>query len=261
MVKIFDAHAHLDNSWYDEDRDSVIQAACAELLGIINPGTDLNTSRLAFEYAQQHENIYAGLGFHPHDAKEMQAGDLDIFAQMANNSKVVAIGEIGLDYYYNHSPQDVQKKVFIEHLDLARQLNLPVIIHNRDAHGDVMNIIKSEGRGIRGMFHCYSGSLAMAKELLKMGWYLSFGGSATFKAANKLREVVRYVPNNRILLETDAPYLAPEPHRGQRNTPNLVNVVLQRLAIERAQAVEELAELTNNNVYTLFDKIIKKEYN
>ena len=255
MVKIFDAHAHLDNDWYDEDRESVIKSACEELLGIINPGTDMRTSRLAFEYAQQYENIYAGLGFHPHDAKEMLAGDLDIFAELAANKKVVAIGEIGLDYYYNHSPQDVQQKVFIEHLDLARQLNLPVIIHNRDAHGDVMNIVKKEGKGIRGMFHCYSGSLEMAKELLKLGWFLSFGGSATFKTAHKLRDVVRYVPDDRILFETDAPYLAPEPYRGKRNTPNMVNVVLKRLAEERGQQEDVLAELTNKNIHILFDKI------
>lgn len=257
-MKIFDAHAHLDNSWYDEDRKIVIENACEELLGIINPGTDMQTSRLAFEYAQAYDNIYAGLGFHPHDAKEMQAGDLDVFAQMATNHKVIAIGEIGLDYYYNHSPQDVQQKVFIEHLDLARQLKLPVIIHNRDAHGDMMAIVKKEALGIQGMFHCYSGSLEMAKELLKMGWYLSFGGSATFKTANKLREVVRYVPDDRILLETDAPYLAPEPYRGKRNLPNMVNIVLQRLAEERGQKAEVLGELTNLNIYTLFDKIEKK---
>lgn len=255
MVKIFDAHAHLDNDWYDEDRESVIAHACEELLGIINPGTDLHTSRLAFEYAQRYANIYAGLGFHPHDAKEMQPGDLETFAQLASNPKVVAIGEIGLDYYYNHSPQDVQQRVFIEHLDLAIQLNLPVIVHNRDAHGDVMTIVKKEGKGIRGMFHCYSGSLEMAKELLKMGWYLSFGGSATFKTANKLREVVRYVPDDRILLETDAPYLAPEPYRGKRNIPNMVNIVLQRLATERGQEIDTLGELTNKNIHVLFDKI------
>lgn len=257
MVKIFDAHAHLDCDWYDEDRAAVIQSASDELLGIINPGTDMQTSKLAIGYAEAFENIYAGLGFHPHEAKMMQDGDLAIFAELSKHKKVVAIGEIGLDYYYDYSPKDVQQRVFVEHLDLARQLNLPVIIHDRDAHGDIMNIVKKEGKGLRGMFHCYSGSLEMAKELLKMGWYLSFGGSATFKNANKLREIVRYVPDDRILFETDAPYLAPEPYRGKRNTPNMVNVVLQRLALERGQEVDELGALSNKNIYTLFDKITK----
>lgn len=257
MVKIFDAHAHLDCDWYDEDRAAVIQSASDELLGIINPGTDMQTSKLAIGYAEEFANIYAGLGFHPHEAKMMQDGDLEIFAKLSAHKKVVAIGEIGLDYYYDYSPKDVQQRVFIEHLDLARQLDLPVIIHDRDAHGDIMNIVKQEGKGIRGMFHCYSGSLEMAKELLKMGWYLSFGGSATFKNANKLREVVRYVPDDRILFETDAPYLAPEPYRGKRNTPNMVNVVLQRLALERGQEVDELGALSNKNIYNLFDKITK----
>lgn len=257
MVKIFDAHAHLDCDWYDEDRAAVIQSASEELLGIVNPGTDMQTSKLAIGYAEAFANIYAGLGFHPHEAKMMQDGDLEIFAKLSAHKKVVAIGEIGLDYYYDYSPKDVQQRVFIEHLDLARQLDLPVIIHDRDAHGDIMNIVKQEGKGIRGMFHCYSGSLEMAKELLKMGWYLSFGGSATFKNANKLREVVRYVPDDRILFETDAPYLAPEPYRGKRNTPNMVNVVLQRLALERGQEVDELGALSNKNIYNLFDKITK----
>lgn len=232
-----------------------MQDATQELLGIINPGTDLETSRLAKEYATQYRNIYAGLGFHPHDAKKMQSTDLQTFAEWAEHPKVVAIGEIGLDYYYDHSPREVQRRVFIEHIDLAKQLHLPIIVHDRDAHGDIIEIIKTEAKGVPGVFHCYSGSLEMAKELLKMGYYLSFGGSATFKNAHKLREVVRFVPLERILLETDSPYLAPEPYRGKRNIPNMVQVVLARVAQERGESTEILAQATNKNISDLFAKI------
>ena len=232
-----------------------MQDATQELLGIINPGTDLETSRLAKEYATQYRNIYAGLGFHPHDAKKMQSTDLQTFAEWAEHPKVVAIGEIGLEYYYDHSPREVQRRVFIEHIDLAKQLHLPIIVHDRDAHGDIMEIIKTEAKGVPGVFHCYSGSLEMAKELLKMGYYLSFGGSATFKNAHKLREVVRFVPLERILLETDSPYLAPEPYRGKRNIPNMVQVVLARVAQERGESTEILAQATNKNISDLFAKI------
>ena len=255
MTRIFDWHAHFDNDWYDEDRELIMQDATQELLGIINPGTDLETSRLAKEYATQYHNIYAGLGFHPHDAKKMQSTDLQTFAEWAEHPKVVAIGEIGLDYYYDHSPREVQRRVFIEHIDLAKQLHLPIIVHDRDAHGDIMEIIKTEAKGVPGVFHCYSGSLEMAKELLKMGYYLSFGGSATFKNAHKLREVVRLVPLERILLETDSPYLAPEPYRGKRNIPNMVQVVLARVAQERGESTETLAQATNKNISDLFAKI------
>ena len=254
-MRIFDSHAHFDNDWYDEDRELIMQEATQELLGIINPGTDLESSRLAKEYAKQYHNIYAGLGFHPHDAKKMQSEDLKTFAEWAEHPKVVAIGEIGLDYYYDHSPREVQRQVFVEHLDLAKQLQLPIIVHDRDAHGDIMELIKTEGQGVRGVFHCYSGSLEMAKELLKMGYYLSFGGSATFKNAHKLREVVRNIPLERILLETDSPYLAPEPYRGKRNTPNMVKTILGRIAQERGESPEILAEATNQNISNLFTKI------
>lgn len=242
---------------FDEDRQAVMDSATTELQGIINPGTDMQTSALAMEYAHRYSNIYAAVGFHPHDAKQMQAQDLYTMAQWANDDKVVAIGEVGLDYYYNHSPKDVQQKVFIQHLDLARQLHLPVIIHNRDAHGDIMQIIKNEGKGIRGVFHCYSGSLEMAKELLKMGWYLAFGGSATFKNAVKLREVAREMPMERIMFETDVPYLTPEPYRGRRNVPNNVYHVLDKIALERKCDLDSLAEQSNINVQQLFEKIPK----
>ncbi len=255
MVKIFDSHAHFDADWFDEDRQAVLKAATEELRGIINPGTDMQTSALAMQYAREYDNIYAGVGFHPHDAKKMQEGDLYTLAEWAQDSKVVAIGEIGLDYYYDHSPREVQQKVFIQQLDLARQLHLPVIIHNRDAHGDMMKIVKNEGRGIRGVFHCYAGSLEMAKELLKLDWFLAFGGSSTFKNASKLREVAKYVPNDRIFLETDAPYLTPEPYRGKRNVPNNVYLVLEKLAEERNQNIDDFANITNTNVEGLFEKI------
>lgn len=248
----------MDSESFAADREAVIQTALSELRGIINPGTDMVTSALALNYARTYENIYAGVGFHPHDAIKMTAADRYTLAEWAEDPKTIAIGEIGLDYYYDYSPREVQKKVFVEQLDLARQLHLPVIIHNRDAHGDIMEIIKTEGRGIAGVFHCYSGSVEMAKELLKLGWYIAFGGSSTFKNAHKLRDVVRYVPAERILLETDSPYLTPEPYRGKRNRPEMTNVVLQRVAQERDCDQEALAAQTNRNISELFAKIPQK---
>ena len=188
----------------------------------------------------------------------MQAGDEARLAELASDPKVVAIGEIGLDYYYDHSPRDVQQAVLIRQLDLARQLSLPVIVHDRDAHGDVMAIIKREGKGLSGVFHCYSGSLEMAEELIKLGFYVSFGGPLTFNNAVKLQEVARKVPLERILLETDSPYLTPQPFRGQRNEPLHVRLVAERLAQLRGLTPAAVAEATTRNVETLFSLSVSR---
>lgn len=259
MIKIFDSHAHLDSDYYNADRKKVISNACEQLEGIINPGTDMTTSKMAIEFADQYENIYAAVGFHPHDAKKLMPVNLPQMAKMAEHPKVVAIGEIGLDYYYNHSVKESQQRAFIKQLELAKSVNLPVIIHDRDAHGDIMDILKTHAQGVTGVFHCYSGSLEMARELIKMNFYIAFGGSTTFKNANKLREVVRYVPTERLMVETDSPYLTPEPHRGKRNTPEMAIEVLQYIAQERNQDAEELAMETNENIYDLFYKIPRKQ--
>ena len=257
MSKLFDSHAHLDDKRFDADRETVINECLNELAGVLNPGCDLPTSSVAVELAQKYETIYAAVGFHPHEAQHMQAKDEDILAAWTKDKKVVAIGEIGLDYYYDHSPREVQKAVFVRQLDLAKQLDLPIIIHNRDAHGDILQTIKNEGKGIKGVFHCYSGSWEMAKELLKLGFYISFGGSLTFKNAVKTVEVAQKIPLDRVLLETDSPYLTPEPFRGKRNNPCMVKYVAERLAKERNLDFAEICSITTDNVYGLFEKIAK----
>ncbi len=254
-MKLFDSHAHLDDDAYAKDRESVIEECAAKLAGVLNPGCDLASSAKAVDFAERYPVMYAAVGFHPHEARLMQPGDEDRLAEWCRKEKVVAIGEIGLDYYYDHSPREVQKEVFVRQLDLARQLDLPVIIHNRDAHKDILDIVKKEGKGLRGVFHCYSGSWEMAQELLKEGWYLSFGGSLTFKNAVKTVEVARNTPLERILLETDAPYLTPVPLRGKRNAPLLVELVCERMALEKHMELEQITGLTTGNVYELFGKI------
>ena len=251
-MKVFDSHAHLDDNRYDEDRDEVLERSLRELAGVINPGTDLEDSRLALALAKRYERVWAAVGFHPHEARLMQPGDEQRLAELAGDAKVVAIGEIGLDYFYDHSPREVQRSVLIRQLDLARQLALPVIIHDRDAHGDIMEIIKREGKGVPGVFHCFSGSWEMAQELLKCGFYVAFGGPLTFTNAVKLQEIARKVPLERILLETDSPYLTPHPLRGRRNEPVHVQLVAKLLAELRGLSVEAVAEATTNNVQALF---------
>ncbi len=257
-MKVFDSHAHLDDNRYDADRDDVLERSLRELAGVVNPGTDLADSQVAVRLAQRYEHVWAAVGFHPHEARLMQAGDEARLAELASDPKVVAIGEIGLDYYYDHSPRDVQQAVLIRQLDLARQLSLPVIVHDRDAHGDVMAIIKREGKGLSGVFHCYSGSLEMAEELIKLGFYVSFGGPLTFNNAVKLQEVARKVPLERILLETDSPYLTPQPFRGQRNEPLHVRLVAERLAQLRGLTPAAVAEATTRNVETLFSLSVSR---
>ncbi|MDR2007212.1 MAG: TatD family hydrolase [Acidaminococcales bacterium] len=253
MVKPFDSHAHLYDEAYDADRAQVLAESARELSGLIIPGADLASSHQAVELAQMYGNVYAAVGFHPHEARLMREGDEDMLAESAKDKKVVAIGEIGLDYYYDHSPRETQKAVFIRQLGLARQLGLPVVIHDRDAHGDILAIMQKEGRGVSGVFHCYSGSWEMAELLLKMGFYLSFGGSLTFKNAAKTVKVAQNTPIDRILLETDAPYLTPVPWRGRRNSPCLVKLVCAKLAALKGLSFEETAGVTAANTCALFN--------
>ncbi|MDF2930072.1 TatD family hydrolase [Anaerospora sp.] len=251
---LFDSHAHIDDSRFDSDRLETIERARENgVTGIINIGADMASSARSIALAQSHKGIYAAVGIHPHDAKAAVDADYDQMAQwVGSEPKVVAIGEIGLDYYYDLSPRDVQQDVFIRHIDLARQLGKPIIIHDRDAHGDVMNIIKKEAKGIIGVFHCYSGSLEMAKEVLKLGFYVSFAGPVTFAKSTKLKEIAAAVPLDRLLVETDSPYLTPHPHRGRRNEPAHVRLVAEEIARLRGLSFEAVAEATTTNVKQLF---------
>lgn len=250
---LFDSHAHIDDEKFDHDREEVIKRAIESgVTRMINVGADMPSSLRSVELAETYDMIYAAVGVHPHEAEKMLDEDDDILANCVQKPKVVAIGEIGLDYYYDLSPRDVQKKCFIRQLDLARQMHMPVIIHDRDAHGDTMEILKREGKGITGVVHCFAGSMEMASELIKMGWYIGVDGPVTFKNAAKLPEIMKKVPLERLLIETDSPYLTPVPLRGKRNEPAYVKYVAEYVANLRAIEFEEFARITTQNVCELF---------
>ena len=253
--ELVDTHTHLNDAKFVEDCEFVIaRAREAGVTRMINMGDTLVSSERAVTLAEAHEGLYAGVGIHPEEAFEMTAREDDILAAWAAKPEVVAIGEIGLDYYWEKDPDKrrLQQRIFIRQLDLARQLHLPVCIHDRDAHGDTLAILKREGRGIRGVLHCYSGSLETARELLKLGWYLGIDGPLTFKNAAKLPEIVRAMPLERLLVETDAPYMAPVPLRGKRNEPSFVRFVAAKVAELRGLSLEEVARVTTRNAENLY---------
>ncbi len=253
---LWDSHAHMDSDYFAGDRDELLKKLEQDLDGIINPGCDAGTSEFAINLAEKYDFIYAAVGWHPEDLKKLPAGYLDRMAEWARHPKVVAIGEIGLDYYWKENePREIQKKVLLEQIDLARQFSLPVIIHDREAHGDMLEIFQKEVKNVEAVFHCYSGSLEMAKELVKRGHYFGFGGTSTYKNAAKVREVLQYVPRERILFETDSPYLAPVPYRGKRNNPGYVELTARNAAEILKIDFEELAAMTTANVKRLFKKI------
>nr|WP_092070596.1 TatD family hydrolase [Dendrosporobacter quercicolus]NSL48308.1 TatD family hydrolase [Dendrosporobacter quercicolus DSM 1736]SDM12518.1 TatD DNase family protein [Dendrosporobacter quercicolus] len=250
---LFDSHAHIDDERFAADRDEVIARARENgVTGIINIGADMDSSQRSIALADRYAGIFAAVGNHPHDAKAVQNGDYDQLAEWLKRPKVVAIGEIGLDYHYDLSPREIQRQVFIRQLDVARQMGCPVIIHDREAHGDILQILKTEGRGLTGVLHCFSGSLEMARELLELGFYLSIAGPVTFKNAAKLPEIVGAAPLERLLIETDCPYLTPHPHRGKRNEPAYVRLVAERVAELRGMELSALAAATTANVCRLF---------
>ena len=250
-----DTHCHLNDEKFNADINEVISRAVeAGVTRIINFGDTLNNSDRVVELAVEHEELYAGIGVHPEEAFDMSQDDLDRLAASTKHEKVVAIGEIGLDYYWEKDAdrRRLQQKIFVAQLDVARQLDLPVCIHERDAHGDAMTILKREGRGLRGVMHCYSGSLEMARELWKMGWLIGVDGPLTFKNAAKLPEIVKAAPLDMLLIETDAPYMAPTPHRGKRNEPSYVVLVAEKLAELRAEPLELIARQTTLNAERLY---------
>ncbi len=251
---LFDSHAHIDDNRFDTDRDETIQRAVQNgVKGIINIGADMASSARSVELASRYEEIYAAVGIHPHDAKDAIDSDYEMMARwVAKEPKVVAIGEIGLDYYYDWSPRDVQQAVFIRQIDLARQLGKPIIIHDRDAHGDLLTIVKKEAQGMTGVFHCFSGSLEMAQEVIRLGFYVSFAGPVTFDKSVKVKEIAAAVPLDRLLVETDSPYLTPNPYRGRRNEPAHVRFVAEEIARLRNLPLEAVAEATTANVRQLF---------
>jgi len=251
---LFDTHAHLDDKRFDDDRDELIRGLPARGVSrVIAPGIDIESSKRCVDLAQEYDIIYAGVGIHPHEASKVEENYLDLLGTMAQNKKVVVIGEIGLDYYYDFSPRDIQKKRFIEQIELAAELKLPIIIHNRDSHEDMLNILRDYKDLINGgVMHCFSGSWEMAKIVLDLGLYISLGGPVTFKNAKRPVDIAQNVPLDRLLIETDSPYLTPVPYRGKRNDPGHVALVAEKIAQIRGISAEEVGRITTENAVNLF---------
>ena len=252
-MPIFDTHAHYDAGRFDSDRDTVLSALPGDGVGlVVDPGCDLPSSRAAVALAEKYSHVYAAVGIHPEDCAGFQDGDLAELRQLLRHPKVVAIGEIGLDYYWEENPpRDFQQTVFRKQLALASELDLPVIVHDREAHGDSLAIIQ-EFPTVTGVFHCFSGSPEMAAELLKRGWYLGFDGPITYKNAKRAPEVAAITPLDRMVVETDAPYMAPVPMRGKRNDSRYLPYVIEKLAAWKGVTVEEMTRITWENGRRLF---------
>ncbi|MCL1917861.1 MAG: TatD family hydrolase [Peptococcaceae bacterium] len=250
---LWDTHAHLDDKRFKSDLAEVLRRA--QEMGIrriLNVGHSEESSCRSVEMAEKYDFIYASVGVHPHDAKDCTPRTWETLNRWARRPKVVAWGEIGLDYYRDLSPRDVQKTIFIEQIELANAAGLPVIIHDRDAHGDLVRTVKDHPPEKGGVFHSYSGSWEMAKGLLHQGFYLSFSGPLTYRNARQAAEVAAHVPADRFLVETDCPYLPPEPFRGQRNEPVHVRKVVERLAQLKNLTVDQVADLSTANAERLF---------
>ena len=248
----FDSHAHLDDERFRSDFDEILARMQKNgVTAMMNIGCDLPSSENSVRLAEQYDWIWAAVGSHPDDADHVDEARIEIYRRLCKNPRVKAIGEIGLDYHYEDVPREVQKQAFRMQMALAHELNLPVVVHEREAHEDGMRIV-DEFPEVHGVFHCYSGSLEMAKELIKRGWYIGFTGVVTFKNARKAVEVAQNIPLERILIETDCPYMAPEPFRGRRNDPSLVPYVASKIAALRGLTPEEVGRATSENARRLF---------
>lgn len=245
---LFDTHAHFDSRKFDSDRDQVLSSLPQRGVSlVVDPGCDLPSSRKVIELAERWPFLYAAVGVHPEDCGDWQDSHLDKLRTLASHPKVVAIGEIGLDYYWKENPpKEFQQQVFRAQLALAEELDMPVIVHDREAHGDCMDIVR-EFPNVHGVFHCYSGSAEMAKELVRLGWMISFTGVLTYPNARKALEAAQAVPLDRIMIETDSPYMAPVPHRGKRNDSGYVVHVCEKLAELKGISLEECAKATLEN--------------
>jgi TatD DNase family protein len=251
-LELFDSHVHLDDETFASDLEAVLERArAAGVRGFVTIGTSVASSRRATALADQHADVYAAVAIHPHDASRATAEALAEIEVLAHHPRVVAIGETGLDYFRDFAPKDAQADAFRAHLRLARRCDLPVIIHNRDAHWDVLQILGEEGPS-RAIMHCFSGSLDIARRCIDRGYYLAFGGPVTYRNARRALDVAAYVPPDRLLLETDAPYLPPEPHRGRRNESSYLPLIAEATAHARGVAAGTVAELTTMNAREAF---------
>ncbi len=248
---IFDTHAHYDDSRFDDDRSALLSSLREKGVShIINCGCDLKSSVATVELTEKYDFIYAAVGVHAHEAEEATEGDLEKIGQLYNHKKVVAVGEIGLDYHYDFSPREKQLEIFEKQLLIANELDLPVIVHDREAHEDTMNLLKKYKP--KGVIHCFSGSVEMAKEAVRLGMYIGIGGAVTFKNAKKPVEVVEYLPIDRLLLETDAPYMTPVPFRGQRCDSSHIAYTAEKISKIKGTDVQALIDLCNENAKKLF---------
>ena len=250
---LIDSHAHIQLTQFDPDRDAVLKRAHeAEVSTILVIGFDMETSLGAVELAEKHAHIYATVGMHPHDAKDLTSDVLKTFRELATHPKVIALGEMGLDYYRNLSPRPLQKKAFEKQLDLAEVLRMPIVIHNREAYMDILPILEARQGRIRGVLHCFTGDVGLMQRSLAMGFYIGIGGIVTYPNAKDMRAVAREVPEDRLLIETDCPWLAPQFRRGKRNEPGYVRAVAEKIAELRGTSVAAIGEITTANFQTLF---------
>ena len=250
---VFDSHAHYDADQFDEDRDKLLSSMLENGVGtILNVGADWDSVTEVVELAQRYPHVYAAVGLHPDEVGILDEEKFAFLREQCKEEKVVAVGEIGLDYYWDNESHDIQKKWFIRQLELARERNLPVIIHSRDAAEDTLKIMKEHAQGLRGVIHCFSYSKELAKEYVKMGFHIGIGGVVTFKNGKKLKEIAQEIPLERMLLETDCPYLAPVPYRGKRNLSLYIPYIAQEIANLRGISYEEVVAQTEQNAKELF---------
>ncbi len=248
---IFDTHSHYDDEKFNPDRDELLNSLQGQGVSfVVSCGCDLESTEFNKELAEKYNYIYFASGFHPENLEGISESDFDKIVELAKHEKCVAIGEIGLDYYWMSSSKEVQKEYFIKQIELAKSLDLPVIVHDRDAHGDTLDILKSTKP--KGVVHCFSGSKEMAREIIKLGMYIGLNGVATFKNARKSLEVVKEIPIERLVLETDCPYLAPEPHRGKRNDSSYIPFIAERIGNVIGLSTEEVLNITNENAKRLY---------
>ncbi|MBS4175784.1 TatD family hydrolase [Bacillus sp. FJAT-49736] len=251
---LFDTHVHLNDEQYDQDLEKVIEnALAADVEKMIVVGFDRPTITKAMDLIEKYDFLYASIGWHPVDAIDMTEKDLKWIEELSSHPKVVALGEMGLDYHWDKSPEDIQKEVFRKQIRLAKKVNLPIIIHNREATQDIVEILKEEKASeVGGIMHCFSGSVDTAKECINMNFLISLGGPVTFKNAKKPKEVAKEIPLSHLLIETDCPYLAPHPYRGKRNEPAYVKLVAEQIAEIKGVSYDEIATQTNQNAKRLF---------
>ncbi len=254
MIKLFDTHAHLLDERFDTNREQMInEFAQNDVAYVIECGTSEEDSKKAVALGEKYDNIYVAVGVHPEYASTYTQNTSEALKTLAQSKKVVAIGEAGLDYHYDETKKEVQKKAFISQLIVAKELNLPIAIHSRDSAQDTLDILKEHKDGLKGVMHCFSGSYEVAKQVLDLGLYIAIGGVVTFKNAKKTVEVIEKMDLSKLILETDCPYLAPEPFRGKLNMPAYVKYTAQKIGEIRGLTLEEIAEITFNNSTKLFN--------